>query len=286
MLFSSSFPDHLSFERPNRQKRLYVSEKHTRTNLISLTCTLRFCCSAASAHRLPLGLSPGSGTRSSGLSYKSPVRTSRCSTRGRGTPAESTSRRADTSTSIAVRCVGRIGLKTLAFSGSRARGDFSPRRLNHHHPKTTTTPGLPRRRTRTIRPFVAGGGRTFETEREKGLNSIWKKEDDNRAESSLFLWSEKSLSKIENGSPQKCFSFVFFKTLNNRRFDTLKFRDDFFVLFFLFKRERCTKDDISAKRESCTRRRLERRRKRTTETARCCSFRIGGSIFEVFFFSF
>ena len=166
------------------------------------------CCSAASAHRLPLGLSPGSGTRSSGLSYKSPVRTSRCSTRGRGTPAESTSRRADTSTSIAVRCVGRIGLKTLAFSGSRARGDFSPR-LNHHHPKTTT-PGLPRRRTRTIRPFVvaACGGRTFETERER-LFSLWKEEDTKEQFSSLsfVVVGEKSLK--ETVSPQKCFSLFF-----------------------------------------------------------------------------
>ena len=82
--------------------------------------------------------------------------------------------------------MGRIGLKTLAFSGSRARGDFSPR-LNHHHPKTTT-PGLPRRRTRTIRPFVAAcGGRTFETEREA---IVWKEED--RA-SRLSVVGEKSL---------------------------------------------------------------------------------------------
>ena len=229
-----------------RQKRL-TFPKNTHNNLISLTCTLRFCCSAASAHRLPLGLSPGSGTRSSGLSYKSPVRTSRCSTRGRGTPAESTSRRADTSTSIAVRCVGRIGLKTLAFSGSRARGDFSPR-LNHHHPKTTT-PGLPRRRTRTIRPFVAAcGGRTFETEREAIVFGKKKKTE----QSSLFCGRRKVSRKC---FAPKFFLLCVFKTLNNRRFDTLKFRDDFFA-FFSFLKERGVQR-TTLRRESFTRR-LER----------------------------
>jgi len=68
-------------------------------------------------------------------------------------------------------------------------------------------------------------------QREKGSLVFGKKKTQKSSfRLSLLWWSEKSLSKL---CRPKSVSPCFFKTLNIRRFETLKFRDAIFVLFFL-----------------------------------------------------